>query len=144
MCYTNIIDVVKNNYNKLLITLDDNIDELMAIDISLKNINLNVSLAEKLLEYPIKKRMSRVGDAAQDIINKNDEDIIAINGIEVLFTKHLNVDCIELLKRISRNKVLIVKWPGEYKNDILIYASGHIEEYKYKVNNDFIVIGGSR
>ena len=132
------ISLAKENYNKLIILVNkDNFNKN-----NYRSINLNKDLTEKLLGYPIKKRATKVADLTQDIINKYNDNIIVVTGIEVLFTKHLNTSCIDLLKINSRNKILIVDWPGEYINNTLIYAKGHAEEYKYIVNNEFIVIGG--
>ena len=138
----NYINIIKNNYNKLIFVIDKSFIENIKEKTNYKCINLNISLTKRLLEYPIKKIGSKVGKLTQDIISMYDDEVIIINGLEVLFTNHLNVSCIELLKLNSRNRILIVEWPGEYENDTLIYAKGHIEEFKYKVNNEFIVIGG--
>ena len=138
----NYINIIKNNYNKLIFVIDKSFIENIKEKTNYKCINLNISLTKRLLEYPIKKRGSKVGKLTHDIIDMYEDEVIIIHGLEVLFTNYLNVSCIELLKLNSRNKILIVEWPGEYKNNTLIYAKGYIEEFKYKVNNEFKVIGG--
>lgn len=138
----NYIDTVKNSYNKLIVITNKQTIKNICNYMDAKWINLNIDLAEKLLDYPIKKRSNKVADLTQDIISEYSDEIIIITGIEVLFSRHLNVSCIDLLKISSRNKVLIVEWPGEYIEGTLIYAKGHLEEFKYKVNNEFMVMGG--
>lgn len=132
------VSIVENNYNKLIVITNKEILNR----VNYKSINLNIDLTEMLLDYPMCKRAIKVADLTQDIINKYDDKAIIVTGIEILFTKHLNVSCIDLFKANSRNITLIIDWPGEYVGDTLIYAKGHIEEFKYKVNNEFIVVGG--
>lgn len=52
----NYINIIKNNYNKLIFVIDKSFIENIKEKTNYKCINLNISLTKRLLEYPIKKR----------------------------------------------------------------------------------------
>lgn len=135
------INDLTKSYYRLIFIIDKQrkFNKLCNIE-SVQCINLNLLLSERLMQIPIKKRKSKVVDIFNDLLSFYEKEILLLEHIEVLFEQHLQINPIELLKQNSRNKILIVNWPGEYLDDKLIYAKCHTEETTYKVEREFQVI----
>ncbi|MDI3501673.1 MAG: hypothetical protein PWP22_1444 [Thermoanaerobacter sp.] len=105
-------------------------------------INLNLKLSEKLINIPFEERCYYVDDFMEEILFQSKTDVTILDNIEILFSNHLKIDPLKLLKNISRYRKIIASWGGIYVNGILTYAEiGHSEHRKYKKNDlDVIVI----
>lgn len=98
-------------------------------------LNVNLQLSQCLLEFTSKQRPLRVRPLLADIINHQPASTIALDNIELLFEPSLQQDPLALLKEMSRNKSLIVAWPGSFDNvqQLLVYAEpGHAEYRRYE------------
>jgi len=56
--------------------------------------------------------------------------LVLLDNIEILFDVHLKQDPLRLLQGLSRNKTVVVAWPGRVLNDTLIYAEPEHPEYR--------------
>lgn len=63
-------------------------------------------------------------------LKKNNTSPILLIDIEILFEPSLELDPLTIFKQASRNTSLLVLWPGEYKNNILSYASPEHAHYR--------------
>ena len=52
-----------------------------------------------------------------------------LDKIEVLFQPELHVDVLARLRQLSRQRTLVVVWPGEWSSGTLTYASREHPEY---------------
>ena len=127
------IGIAKNQYHKLVILVEDNENKrtLLISDFArscgVDAINLNLQLSTRLLEKSPKKRISALLEEFRDLID-TDGPLVILNHCEVLFDKSLKNDPLKLLENISRNKTLLVAWPGSSQDGNLIYATpGHFE-----------------
>ncbi len=93
-------------------------------------INLNLTLSERLLNLNNNERsLLDLNDIMSDIVNSNASKVIILDNIEIVFNPELKRDPLQLFRHISRNKTIIVSWPGKYENQKLSYAEPHHPEY---------------
>jgi len=127
-------------------------------------INLGLVLSKKLKEVPKAERCYYVQDYIDEIINNKEElpsnvycdvqdstcsstnsiinkyrdsenEILVLDNIEIIFSKHLKIDPLKRLKNISRYRKIIAFWPGYIKDEYLIYAEPWHKDYiRYHLN----------
>lgn len=103
-------------------------------------LNLNFLLSEKLLSLNVRQRKIQCQGILQDIIDDHSSKVLIFDNIELLFDTTLSIDPIRALESISRNKCIVVSWPGIVENNKLIYADQNHPEYKsYPVQELLIV-----
>jgi DNA polymerase III delta prime subunit len=98
-------------------------------------LNLNLALSRRLLDLSGKEQPLRVRRLLGEIIDEHSADTLALDNIELLFEPTLRQEPLTLLQSLSRNKSLVVAWPGIYNeaNRILTYAGpGHPEYRRYE------------
>jgi len=99
-------------------------------ELNIPCINLNLRLSEELLEVPVNRRSRKVSQLVDRIVNETEGDILCLEHIELLFQPQLQQDPMRILENISRNKVILVGWNGEYENGSLTYAEPEHPEYR--------------
>lgn len=119
-----ILIIPPNNENRTSLT-----QALEQLNVPL--LNLSLILAKHLKEIPPKKRPLAAGAILRQVIGKVSSEIVCLEKIEYLFDPELNQDPLRLLANMSGNKVIIVFWPGEVKENRLLYATlGHPDFYE--------------
>jgi hypothetical protein len=103
---------------------------------------LNLHMSKRLLEKSAKKRVSALLEELRDIVAA-DATLVVLNHCEILFNKELMNDPLKLLKNISRNKTILVTWPGKYRGGHLMYATPEHPEYRYYENPEILIVSGS-
>jgi hypothetical protein len=95
-------------------------------------VNINLRLSEKLIELTHRQRATRVAGIVDEILRDQKSDIVLLDNIELLFADELALDPLRLFQSASRNRTLIVAWPGSFDGASLTYAEpGHPEAKKY-------------
>jgi len=95
-------------------------------------VNVNLQLAERLLDLTQKQRAVRVAGLLDDIVKAASSDVVLLDNIEMLFAVELAQDPLRLLQGLSRNRTVVVSWPGSFDGQALTYAEpGHPEFRKY-------------
>lgn len=138
------IDGAPKKYAKLLLIIGKSGQmEYLARQLDYPYINLNLELSSRLLDIPENKRAVFVNNVFADILDSYESPTIFIDKIEILFTPQLQVNPLKLLELHSRNRAMVVLWPGLYDGGYLIYAEPNHPEYrKYKVNGSFDILNG--
>jgi hypothetical protein len=103
-------------------------------------INLNLAISEKLKSLPSKSWPSELPDIIRDIIWEANSDLLIFDRIELLFEPSMQRDPLKLLQDCSRNRSLIVHWPGEAHDGCLTYAVPGHPEYRHYANVDALII----
>jgi len=93
-------------------------------------IPLSLCLSEALLEYPHSRQPRMAGMLLERLVSGYEETVVGLHQIELLFLPQLQLEPLRLLEQLSRNKVLIVSWPGQYEAGCLIYAEPWHPEYR--------------
>lgn len=95
-------------------------------------INVNLRLAERLLDLTQKQRAVRMPGILDDVVRAEAADTVLLDNLEMLFAVELSQDPLRLLQGLSRNRTIVASWPGSFDGRTLTYAEpGHREFRKY-------------
>ena len=97
---------------------------------SATSISANKEIGKLLIGKPTANFSREIIDWLSGKIKEAEEKPILITGIEILFEPSFELDPLTFFKLVSRNTSLLVMWPGEYKNNILSYASPEHAHYR--------------
>lgn len=102
-------------------------------------VNVNLALSRQLLELTERQRALQIPRLLEKIVG-NDNEVVLLDNIEVLFDISLQQDPLRLLQRLSRNKIIVAAWNGNIDEDSLIYATpAHPEYRRYSIQDVLIV-----
>ena len=107
--------------------------------ISISNVNLELS-SQLYLKIPKRKIALKAGRILEGILLNFPNDAVILDHIEILFDPLLGIDVLKWIEKLSRKHILIINWPGEYKNQELSYASPPHIEYKTYTDIKGIII----
>jgi len=133
------------NYYKLIIivkTVDSIMDDFVSDlihTVPYPILNLNLELSSRLIELSMKQRALKVSAIIGELV-KNNENGVVLDKTEIMFDMSLKLDPLALLKRLSRDKLIIVLWNGYLSNGKLCYAEPNHVEFKTYTIEDLIVI----
>ena len=103
-------------------------------------LNVGVKLGRCLAATPASDRGFSTNELLREITNDVDGDVpLLLDNLEVLFEPSLKINPLNVIKLLAHSRRVIAVWPGEIRNDRLIYArSGHPEYRVY--TRDGVVI----
>ena len=105
-------------------------------DIDALAINLNEALSEQLINIPRVDRAKSVASLLGNLINQAATDAVLVDGLQILFDRSLAIDPLRLLEACSKNKTLLVFWPGDKTSAGLSYALPSHPEYRNYKESD--------
>ena len=89
-------------------------------------LNVNLRLAECLLELTPKQRSVQAAERLATIIADTAAEVVLLDSLELLFAVDLMLNPLRLLQSLSRNRTIIAAWPGQFTGETLSYAEpGH-------------------
>jgi chloramphenicol 3-O-phosphotransferase len=99
-------------------------------------LNVGVALGRHLLPVPGTRRHLQAADMQKDLADEfASHGLLLIDNIELLFDRTLQINPIDLLKRLAHARRVIAVWPGDFRGDRLSYAAtGHPEHQDYGVD----------
>lgn len=103
-------------------------------------INVNLQLAERLLELTQKQRAVRVAGVLDDLVRATTADVVLLDNLEMLFAVELTQDPLRLLQGLSRHRTVLASWPGSFDGSVLSYAEPGHREFKKYSNPDAVVV----
>ncbi|SHG84902.1 hypothetical protein SAMN05216361_3087 [Marisediminitalea aggregata] len=83
---------------------------------------LSERLCEKLLPLSHKRRIDEAEQQLEALIMLEPGGPILLDRIQVLFEPTLQLDVLRCLKAISKYRMLIVNWPGDYDGNNLFFS----------------------
>lgn len=105
-----------------------------------RTINVNLVLAERLLELTPKQRALRLPGILSEIVAAAEAPVL-LDNLEMLFACDLGQDPLRLLQGVSRNQTIVATWNGTYQGKRLAYAEpGHPEYRHYEASDAQIVL----
>lgn len=112
----------------------------LSVKLKIKRISLGLELGRRLAATPNSKRGFSVGELLRELTNQTQAEApLLLDNLEVLFEPSLEVNPLELLRRLAISKRVVAVWPGELRNDRLVYADmSHPEHRDY--SSDGVVI----
>jgi len=98
-------------------------------------LNVGLELGKCLAALSQKQRPLQVGALLRELTDKHASgDLLLLNNIELLFDKNLQLDPLDLLKRLAQTRRVVAVWPGASNDGRLTYAEmGHPEHQDYAV-----------
>ena len=103
-------------------------------------VNVNLRLAEGLLEIASQRRPHLVQQWLNQVVGKGSNETLLLDNIEILFNPALRLDPLRLLQQLSRNRSVVATWAGSFDGKHLNYAEpGHPEFKRYPKPDALIV-----
>ena len=101
--------------------------------LNIEPLNVGLELGRRLAATPNNKRGFSAGELLREIADQEQTgDLLLLDNLELLFEKGLQINPLDLVKRVAHSKRVVAVWPGELRGDRLIYADmGHPEHRDY-------------
>jgi hypothetical protein len=95
--------------------------------------NVGAKLGHLLAATPVLERGFSMNELLRDITDSaRGEAPLLLDNIEVLFEPSLKINPLDLIKRLAHSRRVVAVWPGEMRDDHLVYANmGHPEHRDY-------------
>ena len=91
--------------------------------LNIEPLNVGMELGRGLAATPINERGFSAGELLREIADKERaDDPLLLDNLELLFEKSLQINPLDLVKRLAHSKRVVAVWPGELRGDRLIYA----------------------
>ena len=96
-------------------------------------VNVGVKLGQRLAATPVFERGFSANELLRDItVSARSNAPLLLDNLEVLFEPSLKINPLDLIKRLAHSRRVVAVWPGEMRDDRLVYASmGHPEPRDY-------------
>jgi hypothetical protein len=96
-------------------------------------VNVGVELGHCLAVTPVADRAFSANELLRGITDSVCGDApLLLDNLEVLFEPSLKINPLDLIKRLAHSRRVVAVWPGEMRDDRLVYASmGHPEYRDY-------------
>jgi len=105
-------------------------------------LNVNLALSAKLLELSKRRRSTEASRLLAAILDELGE-VVLLDNIEILFSPDLEQNPLALFRSLSRNRTLVVSWPGRLVSGKLTYAeAGHPEAREFPIDDTAVVETG--
>ncbi len=110
----------------------------------LEPLNVGLELGRRLAATPNNKRGFSASELLREIAQhaqygERTEDPLLLDNLELLFEPSLQINPLELIRRLAHFKRVVAVWPGELRGDRLIYADmSHPEHRDY--SRDGVVV----
>jgi len=99
--------------------------------LNIEPLNVGLELGRRLAATPMNKRAFSAGELMREITDKVSTDSpLLLDNLELLFEKSLQINPLELVKRLAHSKRIVAVWPGELRNNRLIYAERDHPEHR--------------
>ncbi len=107
----------------------------LGTSLSIKPLNVSLELGRRLAARPINKRSFSAGELLREIADKEvTDDPLLLDNLELLFEKTLQINPLDLVKRLAHSKRVVAVWPGELRGERLVYADmSHPEHRDYSL-----------
>ena len=103
-------------------------------------VNLGTAFSQQLLDIPHRHRATSAPQILADLLDGIRGGILILDHVEVLFSPDLAQDPVRLLQGLSRNRTLVVSWPGTLDGTTLIYGEPSHPEYYRQPVEDLVAV----
>jgi hypothetical protein len=104
---------------------------LLGAKLGIEPLNVGLELGSRLSATPSNKRGFSAGELLRDIADKErTEDPLLLDNLELLFEPGLQINPLDLIKRLAHAKRVVAVWPGELRGNRLYYAEMTHPEYR--------------
>jgi len=101
--------------------------------LSIAPLNVGLELGRRLAATPNNKRGFSASELLREIADmERTEDTLLLDNLELLFEPGLQINPLDLVRRLAHSKRVVAVWPGEMRGDRLVYADmSHPEHRDY-------------
>lgn len=112
----------------------------LSTKLDIQPLNVGLELGRQLAATPNNERGFSVGELLREIADKErTEDPLLLDNLELLFEPSLQINPLDLVRRLAHSKRVVAVWPGELRGDRLVYADmSHPEHRDY--SRDAVVV----
>lgn len=105
----------------------------LSAKLNIEPLNVGLELGRRLAATPNNKRGFSAGELLREITNNHKTDgPLLLDNLELLFEPSLQVNPLDLIKRLAHAQPVVAVWPGELRGDRLTYADmSHPEHRDY-------------
>ena len=108
----------------------ESISKDIIAELGIPELNIGQGLSEVLIKEVIRDYSPQSEKWVKSRISEVPSPMICCTNIDLLFEPLLKLDPLVLFRQISRNKRLIVIWPGSFDNEILTYATPEHKHFR--------------
>ena len=96
-------------------------------------LNVGLELGRRLAAMQSNNRGLSAGELLREITDRERaEDTLLLDNLELLFEPSLQINPLDLIRRLAHSKRVVAVWPGKLRGDRLLYADiGHPEYRGY-------------
>jgi hypothetical protein len=103
----------------------------LAAELNIDPLNVSLELGHHLAAMQINKRNFSAVEHLREIADKErTEDPLLLDNLEVLFEPSLQINPLDLIKRLAQSKPVVAVWPGDLRGDRLLYADMSHPEHR--------------
>lgn len=97
---------------------------------------VGAELGRKLAALPQRQRTLQANTLLRELASTHvTDDLLLLDNLELLFDRSLKLDPLDLLKHHAKARRVVAVWPGEIRNERLVYAElGHPEYQEYSLD----------
>lgn len=101
--------------------------------LNIEPLNVGLELGRRLGAMPNNKRGFSSSELLREIADKDyNGDPLLLDNLELLFETGLQINPLDLVKRLAHSRRIVAVWPGDLRDDRLIYADmSHPEHRDY-------------
>ena len=108
---------------------------------NMEPLNVGLELGRRLAAMPNNKRGFSAGELLREIADQErHEDPLLLDNLELLFDPGLQINPLDLVRRLAHSKRIIAVWPGELRGDRLIYADMSHPEHRDYSRDGLVVL----
>lgn len=103
--------------------------------------SIGLEASQRLLDVPVQRRRHEVRPIVEAIVDEAKSDVVLLDNLEVLFDRSLELNPLNLLRSISRDRVVVAAWAGSVEGGYLTYAvPGHPEFRRYVIEGTAVLL----
>ena len=104
-------------------------------------VNVGVKLGQRLAATPVFERGFSANELLRDItVSARSNAPLLLDNLEVLFEPSLKINPLDLIKRLAHARSVVPVWPGELRDDRLVYARLGHPEYRDYTRDGIVVL----
>jgi len=109
--------------------------------LNIEPLNVGLDLGRRLAATPISKRGFSAGELLREIADRErTQNPLLLDNLELLFEPSLQINPLDLVRRLAHSKRVVAVWPGELRGDRLVYADMSHPEYRDYSRDGVVVL----
>jgi len=113
----------------------------LSAKLNIEPLNVGLELGRRLAATPNNKRGFSAGELLREIADKErTEDPLLLDNLELLFEPGLQINPLDLVRRLAHSKRVVALWSGELRGDRLVCAVMSLPEHRDYSRDGVVVL----